>query len=232
MYLARYFGAHWATMALLALLGGIGAGALAASQPASYRSEVQLLVSFVPEPPDIRETAAPALAEQLMQRRVKTYASMMNSARLTQPVIDSLGLPDTPAQLADRIVASSTVNTLAIDVAVTYGDPAGAAAIVNALAAELQRIAERDAAPAGLVSRARVSVLKVGVVPKEPEAVPWPWHAALGALGGFAIGIGIAVCHAHRRLGTPVSADLKAAWAATVRTHPFGGGASSGSRQL
>lgn len=225
MYLARYFGAHWMIVVLLGLLGGVGTGAMAVSQPPSYRAQVQLLVTFVPDQSSTGERpASAATAGKLMQRRVKTYASMMNTPRLTRPVIDSLNLPDTPARLGDNIVASSTLNTLAIDVAVEYGDATGAAAIANALAGELQRIADRDAAPAGLGSKAQVAVVSAAAAPERPEPVPWPLHAIGGTLGGFGIGLGIALSRAYRREGTPVSADVQAAWAAArMRLRRLGG---------
>ncbi|MGC4748932.1 lipopolysaccharide biosynthesis protein [Micromonospora sp. DT201] len=220
-------------MATLAVLGGAGAGVLATSQPLSYRAEVQLLVTFVREQPatgqgngpNTQEQAgsAPPNAEKLMQRRVKTYASMMNTPRLTRPVVDALQLPYTTAEMADKIVASSTVNALAIDVAVTDGDASAAAAIANELAAELQRIAERDAAPAGLGALAQVSVLKAAEAPERPVAVSWPLHATLGALGGFAIGLGIARLLGYREAGTPISADVQAAWADLKKRLPARG---------
>ncbi|MEU4482419.1 lipopolysaccharide biosynthesis protein [Micromonospora sp. NPDC023966] len=206
---------------MLALLGGVGAGFLAARQEPTYRAEVQMLVTFAKEQPgaqDQPEVPGPD-AGKLMQRRVKTYASMMNTPRLTRPVINSLQLPYTPAQLADRIVASSTVNTLAIDVAVADRDGGIAAAIANGLAAELQRIAGRDAAPAGLGLKAQVAVLHAASAPARPERVSWPLHATSGALGGLAIGLGIAVLRGHSQAGTPISADVKTVWAA-LRKRP------------
>lgn len=223
MYLARYLGAvgrRWTIMVALAVLGGVGTGVLAARAAPTYRAEVQLLVTFAREPDAQGEPDSPGPdAGKLMQRRVKTYATMMNSPRLTRPVIDSLRLPYTPEELADRIVASSPVDTLAIDVLVTDRQAAGAAAIANALADELQRIAQRDAAPAGLGLKAHVTVVKAASAPERPEPLPWPLHATGGALGGLAIGLGIAVLRGYGQAGTPISADLQTVWA-TLRRRP------------
>lgn len=222
MDLARYLdaiGRRWTIMVALALLGSVGTGVLAARTAPTYRADVQMVVTFAREEPTTRDrpdSPAPD-AGKLMQRRVKTYATMMNSPRLTRPVIDSLRLPYTPAELADHIVASSAVNTLAIDVVVSDDDGAGAAAIANALAAELQRIAERDAAPAGLGLKAQVTVVRAASAPARPERVSWPLHATGGALGGLAIGLGIAVLRGHGQAGTPVSADVRSVWAALRR---------------
>lgn len=152
-----------------------------------------------------------------MQRRVKTYATMMNTPRLTRPVIDSLGLPYTTDDLAGRVVASSTVNSLAIDVTVTDRSAGTAAAIAAALAAELQRIAERDLPPAGLGLKAHVAVVRAAAPPPRSEPVRWQSYALGGALGGLALGVGIALVLGYRRAGTPVSADVRALWTTTVR---------------
>ncbi|MEU6202939.1 lipopolysaccharide biosynthesis protein [Micromonospora musae] len=215
MYLARNFGAHWITIVLLALLGGVGTGLLAARQPPGYRSEVQLLVTFVAEGAQEGPSSPPPDAGKLMQRRVKSYASMMNTSRLTVPVIESLRLPDTPAQLADDIVASSSLDSLAVDVAVTYRDAETAAQIADALAVELQRIADRDLPPAGLTTKAQATVIKAPAVPERPEPVSWPLHAAAGALGGLGIGVGVALARAYRRAGTPIGADVRTVREAT-----------------
>jgi len=214
MYLARNLGAYWITVVLLALLGGVATGVLAARQPPSYRSEVQLLVTFVADGAGEAASSPPPDAGKLMQRRVKSYASMMNTPRLTVPVIESLGLPDTPAQLADAIVASSPLDSLAIDVSVTYRDAQTTAAIAEALAVELQRIADRDLAPAGLGAKAKASVVRPPAVPDRPEAVPWPLHVAGGVLGGLLIGVGVALARSYRRDGTPVQADVRTVWKA------------------
>ncbi|MFI7071912.1 YveK family protein [Micromonospora sediminicola] len=227
MDLARYrdvIGRRWTIVVALALLGGVVTGVPAARRDPVYRAETQLLVTFVAEgaaPPQPRPSAPEA--GRLMQRRVKTYATMMNTPRLTRPVIDSLRLPYTTDDLATRVVASSTVDALAIDVAVTDRSGATAAAIADALAAELQRIARRDLPPAGLGLKAQVAVVRPAVAPRRPEPVWWPLHALGGAFGGLAIGLGVALVLGYRRAGTPVGADLRTVWAA-VRRRPVASG--------
>ncbi|SBT68426.1 Capsular polysaccharide biosynthesis protein [Micromonospora sediminicola] len=227
MDLARYrdvIGRRWTIVVALALLGGVVTGVPAARRDPVYRAETQLLVTFAAEgaaPPQPRPSAPEA--GRLMQRRVKTYATMMNTPRLTRPVIDSLRLPYTTDDLATRVVASSTVNALAIDVAVTDRSGTTAAAIADALAAELQRIARRDLPPAGLGLKAQVAVVRPAVAPQRPEPVWWPLHTLGGAFGGLAIGLGVALVLGYRRAGTPVGADLRTVWAA-VRRRPVASG--------
>ncbi|MFI7211919.1 lipopolysaccharide biosynthesis protein [Micromonospora maritima] len=227
MDLARYrdvIGRRWTIVVALALLGGVVTGVPAAGRDPVYRAETQLLVTFAAEgaaPPQPRPSGPEA--GRLMQRRVKTYATMMNTPRLTRPVIDALRLPYTTDDLATRVVASSTVDTLAIDVAVTDRSATLAAAIADALAAELQRIARRDLPPAGLGLKAQVAVVRPAVAPQRPEPVWWPLHALGGVLGGLAIGLGVALVLGYRRACTPVGTDLRTVWAA-VRRRPAASG--------
>ncbi|GAB3072801.1 YveK family protein [Micromonospora schwarzwaldensis] len=223
MDLARYRDAirrRWPIVVASALLGGVVTGVPAARHDPAYRAETRLGVTFAadgsaePQPRPSEEEAG-----RLMQRRVKTYATMMNTPRLTRPVIDALRLPYAPDALAGRIVASSTVDTLIIDVAVTDREPGTAAAVANGLADELQRIARRDLPPAGLGLKAHVAVLRPAVPPRRPEPDHWPLRAAGGVLGGLAIGVGVAFVLAHRRAGTPVGADLRTV-RATARRRP------------
>ncbi|MBU8859177.1 MULTISPECIES: lipopolysaccharide biosynthesis protein [unclassified Micromonospora] len=214
-------GRRWPIVLASTLLCGAFTGVLAERRPPVYRAETQMLVTFAAEKPAAPQPRPPAdEAGRLMQRRVKTYATMMNTPRLTRPVIDSLGLPYTTDDLAGRVVASSTVDSLAIDVAVTDRSADMAAAIAAALAAELQRIAGRDLPPAGLGLKAQVAVVRAAAPPPRPEPVRWQWYAAGGALGGLAVGAGIALVLGYRRAGTPVSADVRTLWATTVRRRP------------
>ncbi|MDO3682711.1 YveK family protein [Micromonospora sp. C28ISP2-4] len=210
-------GRRWPVVLALTLLCGALTGVLAERRPPVYRAETQMVVTFAAEKSAAPQPRPPAdEAGRLMQRRVKTYATMMNTPRLTRPVIDSLGLPYSTDDLAARVVASSTVDSLAIDVAVVDRSAGTAAAIAAGLAAELQRIAERDLPPAGLGLKAQVEVVRAAAPPPRPEPVRWQWYAAGGALGGLAVGVGIALVLGYRRAGTPVSADVRTLWAATV----------------
>ncbi|MEU1811111.1 YveK family protein [Micromonospora aurantiaca (nom. illeg.)] len=214
-------GRRWPIVLALTLLCGALTGVLAERRPPVYRAETRMLVTFAAEKSAAPRPRPPAdEAGRLMQRRVKTYTTMMSTPRLTRPVIDSLGLPYTTDDLAGRVVASSTVNSLAIDVVVTDRSAGTAAAIAAALAAELQRIAERDLPPAGLGLKAHVAVVRAAAPPPRPEPVRWQWYAAGGALGGLAVGVGIALVLGYRRAGTPVSADVRTLWATTVRRRP------------
>jgi capsular polysaccharide biosynthesis protein len=179
---------NWPLITALVICGGFGLGLLAHSRDPVYASEAKLLVSFTPPP----ERPSP-LASRLMQRRVKTYTTMLATPRLTQPVIDSLGLDTTPERLGERVEASSPLNKDEINITVTDSSPTRAAAIATALAAELGKVAQREKPTTDLPVSTSVSVESAATTPDEPRPVRWPLHALAGALAGFAIGLGLAV---------------------------------------
>jgi capsular polysaccharide biosynthesis protein len=182
---------YWPIAVALALVGGGALGFVAKHQEPVYQAETHLRVSFL--------RARQAAADPLVQRRVKTYASMLNTQRLTEPVIRSLRLPYSPAELGGRIVASSPLNTLAIDLAVADVSAVRAADIANGLVAELTKVAEREKPTTELPAQTRIQVVSAAAVPQRPLPVRWKLHIVAGALAGLAVGLGLAVPLQYRR---------------------------------
>lgn len=71
------------------------------------------------------------------QQLSNTYAQLATTRPLLVNVITQLGLTDTPEELAKRVQSSAAVNSTLLTIAATDPDPDIAAAIANALAAEL-----------------------------------------------------------------------------------------------
>jgi capsular polysaccharide biosynthesis protein len=195
---------NWPLIAVLVLCGGIGLGFLAHSKDPVYTSEARLLVTFTPAP----ERPSPQTS-RLMQRVVKTYTSLLATPRLTEPVIDTLGLDTTPRGLDDQITASSPLDTHEIHVTVTDTNAVRAAAVANALVTELAKVAARAKPSTELPANTGISVVHPASVPGEPEPVRWPLHGLGGGLAGFGIGLGLAVLRGRRyepgETGVPVS---------------------------
>jgi capsular polysaccharide biosynthesis protein len=213
----RAIRAYWPIALGLAILGGTGFALIARHQHPVYRAETQLLVSFIPsgQVATGSEASGPATG-QLMQRRVKTYASMLNDQRVTEPVIRSLRLPYTPDELSGHIFVTSPVNTFAIDIAVTDSSASRSARIADGLAAELAEAAQRDKPTKDLPAQTRIQVVRGAAQPQRPLPARWQLKMLLGALAGVVLGLGLAVALQYGREGRPVTADLRDVWSAAT----------------
>ena len=95
-----------------------------------YEARAQLFVSTAGS-----EDATSLLqGSSFTQQRVKSYADIVTSAQVLDPVIKSLGLETTAVELAGRIVADVPLDTVLINVTVRDGSPQRSAAIASAVA--------------------------------------------------------------------------------------------------
>lgn len=126
--------------------------------------------------------------------RVKSYAQTVKTSIVLEPVITSLGLPDTVGELASRITANAPLNTVLLEISVTDPNPQQAAAIVNAIGDTLPKvIGEVEKANADGTSPVKISTLQAAVVPSSPSSPNTKLNWALGLLVGLALGVGAAV---------------------------------------
>ena len=140
------------------------------------------------------------------ENQVRSYAQVVTTPVVLQPVIDQLGLPTTPEKLAEHVTATVPTNTAIIRVDVDGGDPAQTATIANAISEELTRIVYELSPQASDGSKS----VKATVI--APASVPTQWtsprvllNLALGALVGLLVGIGQAVLRS--RLDTRVLSE-------------------------
>jgi len=173
--------------AVLGALGGLGVGLLA---PTTFTAQTQLFVS-------IANSGSAADLQQgstFTQERMQTYVDMADSRAVLGPVIDELGLEETPAGLADRVQATSDPNTVLIGIAVTDPSPEEAARIAEATAASLVDVVTEleDAAGDG-ASPVVLSVAEAAEAPLEPSS-PALWiDVVLGLVVGIVFGVGAAL---------------------------------------
>ncbi len=102
--------------------------------------------------------------------RVKTYALIVDSAVVLEPVVEELGLDESARSLADRVSATAPVETVLLRIRVTDTDPEQAAAVANAaakrfqtVATELETVEGSDEDPV-----VRVTIVQPATVPTVP----------------------------------------------------------------
>jgi capsular polysaccharide biosynthesis protein len=153
--------------------------------PPEYSSRVTLLVG----PPLAGEAAT--LNDVLVGRALlPTYAQLAVTRPLLQRAIDSTAVDDTPDELSPRVSTVVPSEQSVLEVEVSYGDPADAAALANAIADELVDYsrAQVPLAESGSIS---LAVIDPAVEPTEPESPRAPTNAALGALIGMVATLGV-----------------------------------------
>lgn len=194
---------HWRLVALFTVLA-LGASIVATlAVTPMYQARAQLFVSAQLGETDISQLAQ---GSTFSQQRVKSYADIVDSERVTQPVVDQLDLPLTADELAGRVSASAPLDTVLINVDVTDESPTRAAAIANAVGFQfVQVVRDLEAAPDAKRSPVRVSVVRRADVSTTPVSPRTKVNLALGLLVGLALGIGVAML--RETLDTTVKPD-------------------------
>jgi capsular exopolysaccharide synthesis family protein len=175
-----------------ATLIGAAIGALMALNTAPrYQSSAQLIV--VAQSPT-GDSAELNLGRTYAQQAVTSYVALVSSALVLQPVIDDLGLDLEPSQLAGRVQATAELNSLAITVTVTDGNPSQAARLANAIAESFSSVVvqQLEKHPDDSSSPIRIDTLQAAQVPTAPSAPNVRLSIIIGTLVGLAAGIGIA----------------------------------------
>ncbi len=144
------------------------------------------------------------------ERQVNSFINVTTSELVLQPVIDQLGLSETPRQLAKALAVSSPANTSVIKIAATETSPEQAALIANTVASQLVQ-AVGDLAPpgpdgTGLVSATVIDNAPVPVSAVSPRATT---NLALGALLGLLLGFGQAVLRSMLDTRIRTTADIE-----------------------
>lgn len=177
-----------------ALVIGICGGAISATlTPQRYQARVQLMVSV-----DTTSAATPgelSLASSYATQVAESYRDILTSTLVLRPVIDDLGLDDTPGTLASRINAELVPRGVIITATVSDENPGQAARIANAVGDSFStvisnQLERRDAATAYSV---RIVTLQPATVPTSPAAPNTRLSIMLGAVLGLAAGVAVAV---------------------------------------
>ncbi|WP_052425301.1 polysaccharide biosynthesis tyrosine autokinase [Streptomyces fulvoviolaceus] len=191
---------RWPTV-LICLVLGIGAGeaATAVTTPV-YEAHTQLFVATRTG----ADTADLNNGQSFSQARVQSYAAIVATRQVTQPVAHELGLEYTPEQLASRITAEAPLNTVLINITVRDTVPARAARIADAVAERFITVVEKLETPkqvaaypdgldpsTSLVSPVSLGVTQQASVPRNPVSPKRLLDLVAGVFGGLLLGAGL-----------------------------------------
>ncbi|WP_171107241.1 MULTISPECIES: polysaccharide biosynthesis tyrosine autokinase [Streptomyces] len=134
---------RWLTVvACLVLSIGAAVAATALSAPI-YQASTQLFVATSTS----EDTTQLNQGQSFSQARVQSYAAIVTTRQVTEPVVQELKLQTTPEELSSRITAHAPLNTVLIDITVRDTEPERAARIANAVAERFSALVERLEAP-------------------------------------------------------------------------------------
>lgn len=193
---------NWILVTASTLLGILVGGLSSILVQPTYTSETQLFVA-TQSSGSVTELQQ---GNSFSQARVQSYVKTVGSPLVLQPAIDSLGLDTTPELLAERVIATTDLNTVLINIAVSDKSPVQAAAIAQAVADSLIRTVDSLEKPkSGGDSPVSLSVTKPAVAPTMPSGPNIRLNLLIGAMGGLVCG-GV-VAFLRSRLDTRVRGE-------------------------
>lgn len=176
---------RWRVMAVCVLELVLLAAGLTALIPESYTARTRVFISSTAggNARDLAESAT------FIEGQMQSYAEVIRSELVLQPVIEELDLDMTPRTLARKVSTSVPVDTVLVDIRVTDPVPEEAARIANAVANEFQEVATKLGPDAADQAATQVTVLTPAVPPVAPTSPSWRINIALGLFVGVVVGL-------------------------------------------
>ena len=181
---------RWRIIIAAMLVVLAGAALATALSPKVYEAQTQLFVSTSGG----NDTSALLQGSSFTQQRVKSYADIITTPKVLDPVIAELRLGTTADKLAKHITATVPLDTVLIQVAVTDGSPRQAAAVADAVGKQFTlAIADLEAISARTPSPVKISIVSTPTVPTAPISPKPTRNLALGLVLGLLLGLGLAL---------------------------------------
>ncbi len=181
---------NWMFIVSFALIGLITAGVLSVLMPKAYTASSSIFVSTqnVESSAELQQGSVFALA------RVQSYVSLVRKPQVLDPVIEKLGLDTTAAELAENVKASTSRNTVLIQIEAVDSNPQRAADIANGVVSSLiLSVADLERPTNGLPSPVRLSSVDTAQPPAGPSSPKTSLNLLLGLLYGLAAGLVVAI---------------------------------------
>jgi capsular exopolysaccharide synthesis family protein len=192
------------------VLGLLAAGVVSALAPTRYTATAMSFVT-VAETVDGTGQGEIFQGSQFAVQRVKSYAPLVDSPDVLQPVIDRLDLDISVRELGRHVSVTSAPDTVLLDVAVTDSDPATAAEIANAVSLRLALVVERLETPRETdVSNVKISLARPAPVPTSPSSPRVLLNLFLGGMLGLAVGLVASVLRHYLDKRIKTSDDVRA----------------------
>ncbi|WP_298459545.1 polysaccharide biosynthesis tyrosine autokinase [uncultured Cellulomonas sp.] len=176
---------RWLVILVLSVLGAAAGVALATTTTPVYRATSKVFVSL-----QGGETVSELVqGSTFTQNLVQSYVALATMPVVLDPVIDDLDLDTSARALARSVTAETPLDTVIVEISATSSEPAEAAEVADAVAAQLA-VAVADLSSTGGRSEA-VSMRTVAPadVPAAPIAPNTRFLVGTGLLLGLALGV-------------------------------------------
>ena len=181
---------RWRIIIAAMLVVLAGAALATALSPKVYEANTQLFVSTSGG----NDTSALLQGSSFTQARVKSYADVIATPKVLDPVIEGLKLDTSAEKLATQITATVPLDTVLIEVAVTDPSPRQAADIANAVGIQFTNtVADLENVGNGKTSPVKVTIVTTATVPTAPVSPKPTRNLALGVVLGLLLGLGLAL---------------------------------------
>ncbi|MHB1472926.1 MAG: tyrosine-protein kinase domain-containing protein [Dermatophilaceae bacterium] len=181
---------RWRIIVAAMLVVLAGAALATALSPKVYQAQTRLFVSTSGG----NDSGALLQGSSFTQQRVKSYADVITTPKVLDPVIQTLRLDTTAAKLGSQITATVPLDTVLIEVAVTNTDPRVAAEVADAVGKQFTNtVADLESVGNGKSSPVKVTVVSAPTVPTTPISPKPTRNLALGVVLGLLLGLGLAL---------------------------------------
>lgn len=177
---------NWVLVGLFSVLGLVGAFAVTRAAVPLYSAQASLYFSL-----SIGDSAGDLnQGSTYTQSQMLSFAELANKPVVLDQVIDDLGLDTTAGQLRGKVSATTTSDTVLLDVTVIDRDPRLAARIANSVADALGNVVQQysprnDSDTATILAR----VVDPADVPSSPSSPNTRLTLIAGLLVGFSAGV-------------------------------------------
>ena len=189
----RILRAHWVSVLLITVLGGLVAFGWTMLQPRVYSANASGIVST-----GVSSDLGAALAgDNYAKSRVKAYLDIAKSRAVASNAIEELGLESAPESLVTRITVENPLDTAVIKVTAEGSTPEAARdlaeAWVHGIGTQVAALENSDQSDDSAESIVSFKSLDAAVLPAEPASPNVRLAVALGLLIGFAVGVAYAL---------------------------------------
>jgi capsular exopolysaccharide synthesis family protein len=180
----------WVFIVVFTLVGVAAAATYSILREPEYQSTSKVFVSVQ----SMGSISDLTQGNSFLQNQVQSYADVVNTPLVLQPVIDSLGLETSVPDLSASIEATSPSDTVIVEITAADEDPESAARIANAVASSFESAVSGLVPPnAEGVTPVKITVLQAASVPALPSSPNVPLFLAVGTLVGLVIGLALAI---------------------------------------